>query len=222
MRESKDSRTKIVLKGELAVISQLKQIQEISTRTSLSCSLPPETKSARKLRSRRARRGKLRCWRYFYWQAIRSRDKSESIARSIAIGVFSGFLPVVGLQFSVAIALAFLLKANKILAAAATWVSNPFTYVPIYMLNFQIGRWLLQTHAQTQGRITIQSWQVFRELGTELVQALLLGSLVMGAISALASYCLCLWLISYLRNFYHTKRLQGKAKSLPRSRHNER
>jgi uncharacterized protein len=53
----------------------------------------------------------------------------------------AGLVPV--LQIACAAAVAVLLRAKLPVAAAATLVSNPFTYVPIYVLAYRIGAALL-------------------------------------------------------------------------------
>jgi uncharacterized protein (DUF2062 family) len=61
-----------------------------------------------------------------------------SVARAVAIGLFFGFMiPVT--QFLFAIALAIALRANVAIAAAATLVTNPFTFPPIYWAAYKVG-----------------------------------------------------------------------------------
>jgi uncharacterized protein (DUF2062 family) len=75
--------------------------------------------------------------RPWLWQLSRRR-----VAAGAAIGVFFGFaIPV--LQIACAAALAVVLRANLPVAAVATLVSNPFTYVPIYAAAYKAGAVLL-------------------------------------------------------------------------------
>lgn len=62
----------------------------------------------------------------------------RSAARGAACGVFFGFLIPVG-QIVAAVAAAMALRGNVWLAAAATFVSNPLTYGPIYYLAYRAG-----------------------------------------------------------------------------------
>jgi uncharacterized protein (DUF2062 family) len=64
----------------------------------------------------------------------------KALARGLACGVFAGLFPFAGSQTVLALLLAFILRGNKILAAVGPWISNPFTSVPIYVFNFQVGR----------------------------------------------------------------------------------
>jgi uncharacterized protein len=67
------------------------------------------------------------------WRANR-----RSVAIGAAIGVFFGLLiPVLQILFAAVFAV--LLRANLPVAAAATLVSNPVTYAPIYVLAYRVG-----------------------------------------------------------------------------------
>ena len=48
-------------------------------------------------------------------------------ARGLAAGIFCGCFPIFGLQTLVGIAMASVVRGNHLLAAAGTWISNPFT-----------------------------------------------------------------------------------------------
>ena len=61
----------------------------------------------------------------------------------MAIGIFSGCFPLFGFQMFLGILLSSLFKANRLLAIVGTWISNPFTYIPLYWLNFQVGSFFL-------------------------------------------------------------------------------
>src|SRR5690554_3389094 len=75
--------------------------------------------------------------RRWLWNLSRRR-----VAAGAAIGVFFGFLIPV-MQIAAAALVAILLRANLPVAAVATLVSNPFTYVPIGIAAYQTGAWLL-------------------------------------------------------------------------------
>ena len=60
-------------------------------------------------------------------------------AKGLAIGVFSGCFPFFGFQTLLGVFLAKLAKGNIVLAAIGTWISNPFTYIPLYYFNYKVG-----------------------------------------------------------------------------------
>ncbi|NET46533.1 DUF2062 domain-containing protein [Okeania sp. SIO2B3] len=141
--------------------------------------------------------------RYLYWRFIRMRGTPEYIARGLAMGVFAGLFPIFGLQTIVGVALATLFRGHKIAAAAGTWVSNPLTYVPIYAINFQVGRLLLNSQEEFIPE-SIISFQELMKYGSQFVVALFLGCLVMGIICGTVSYFLGLKLI----HLWHGQRLK--------------
>jgi uncharacterized protein (DUF2062 family) len=63
----------------------------------------------------------------------------RSAASGIANGVFWAFVPG-PIQTIGAIATAMKTKGNILLAAAFTWISNPFTYIPLGYLAYTVGR----------------------------------------------------------------------------------
>ncbi|NET35075.1 MAG: DUF2062 domain-containing protein, partial [Cyanothece sp. SIO1E1] len=104
----------------------------------------------------------------------------KTLARGLAAGVFAGCFPLLGLQTIIGIMLATLMRGNKIMAAAGTWVSNPLTYVPIYALNFQVGKWFLGSTEQDYNLSGPQSWDAITSMGADLTTTLLVGCTVMG------------------------------------------
>ena len=69
-------------------------------------------------------------------------ETNHQIALGLAVGIFVGFLPIMGIQMSVAVPLAFFLRCNKLLAAAGVWITNPATFIPLYYFNYRFGLWL--------------------------------------------------------------------------------
>lgn len=131
--------------------------------------------------------------KYFYWRLVRLRGSPEGIARGLACGVFAGLFPLFGFQIMVGVLLAVLLRGNKFLAVAGTWISNPLTYVPIYAFNFHVGQWLLSQEDLTD--VSLNSWESVKELGAEIIFTLLVGCFAVGSVCAVSSYFLGLWLI---------------------------
>jgi uncharacterized protein (DUF2062 family) len=67
----------------------------------------------------------------------------RSVPRGLAVGLFAAFALPVG-QFALAALLAIPLRANVPLAAAATLVSNPITFAPIYIGAYKLGSFMLR------------------------------------------------------------------------------
>jgi uncharacterized protein (DUF2062 family) len=140
-----------------------------------------------------------RYWRYFSLRLLRLRGNPKTIARGLAIGVFAGCFPFFGLQTIIAILIAFLLKGNKIAAAAATWISNPLTSVPIFAFNFHIGTLIIGGEDLTFEELNLTSFSEIIELGGKLGITLLLGSLIVGSIASFCAYFISLRLIKNWR-----------------------
>lgn len=127
-----------------------------------------------------------------------------SVARAVAIGLFFGFMIPVA-QFLFAVATAVALRANVAIAAAATLVTNPFTFPPIYWAAYQIGRFILGRPADEAAASRLESeteallasagffegvWAAMQAAGAPLLTGL--AALAIG--SALAGFTL-VWVL---------------------------
>jgi len=107
-------------------------------------------------------------------------------SRGLAAGVFAGCFPFFGFQTLLGMALAYLLRGNPILAAASTWISNPFTYVPLYWFNYTIGSRLLGERPggikglHGGGAASSVPWEDVWSLGWTVARCVLLGSTLVG------------------------------------------
>lgn len=63
----------------------------------------------------------------------------RSVALGISIGLVTGLVPA-PVQMLLAVVIAIPLRANVPAAAAATWYTNPLTFIPLYLLAYQIGQ----------------------------------------------------------------------------------
>ncbi len=68
----------------------------------------------------------------------------KSVAGGVAAGLFCGLLPAPFQMLTAALA-AFLFHWNLPVAVFATLYTNPFTFIPLYVLALEIGRWVLNT-----------------------------------------------------------------------------
>jgi uncharacterized protein (DUF2062 family) len=159
--------------------------------------IDPETRS-------KASTGKpsLPAWkrqlRYLYLRFLRLQGSPQYLARGIASGVFSGCFPLFGLQIIIGVTIATVFRGHRIMAAAATWVSNPFTYVPLFAFNYQVGDRLLGGQP-IKGFTDLDSLRAWMDMGTEVSSRLMLGSTIVGLAAALGSYYGGILLINGLR-----------------------
>ena len=91
--------------------------------------------------------------RWFSWWAqvkwfvvhriLQATDSPHRISLGVELGMWIALLPLVGVQMVVSAALCHPFKANKVVAMAMAWVSNPITLVPIFLPCYWLGCWLL-------------------------------------------------------------------------------
>jgi uncharacterized protein (DUF2062 family) len=182
-----------------------------STPTEPAIAVPSSSKPF--LRRKSAQPQWRRQLRYLYLRFLRIQGSPEQLARGLGAGVFAGCFPLFGLQTIIGIAVATGLRGNRLMAAAATWVSNPFTYVPIFAFNYQVGLWLLGG-GPASGFQDLDSLRGWMDMGTEVSARLMLGSTVVGLGAGLASYFGGLPLIRRVRS---RQRVQPVAPPPPRS-----
>jgi uncharacterized protein len=113
-------------------------------------------------------------------------------ARGLAAGIFCGCFPFFGLQTLLGMGLATLVRGNHLLAAAGTWISNPFTYVPLYWFNYRLGCWLLGPGPGWPGAQALRA-EAFTSLGWSVASRVLLGSSLVGLVCALIGGWLFWW-----------------------------
>ena len=151
-----------------------------------------------------------RLCRYLFLRFLRLRGSAESIARGLAVGAFAGMFPIFGGQTVIGILLAFLVRGNKVAAAAATWISNPLTYIPLYALNYHIGRRLLNAEPTKISQQNVGDLSMIMEHGMDFAIALLIGSFVTGVIMGTFAYLMGHQLSGKLKKHYR-KRYRRRA-----------
>jgi uncharacterized protein len=116
------------------------------------------------------------------------------ISAGFAVGVFISFTPFFGLHTPLAIALAFILRLNKLTCITGAWVNTPLTMVPVLMASYNLGRFLLGKPHKVL---------VFKALEWQQLQpyakSILLGSSILGFVAAVAAYFICYWLVMFFR-----------------------
>lgn len=151
-----------------------------------------------------------RSCRYWWIRLVRLQRHPIEIARGLAVGVFSGAFPWLGLQIIIAIFLAFCVRGNKIAAAAATWVSNPFTYIPLFLFNYKLGELFLgQGNQAIDSRIfaSNQSWaENWGSLSGKFLLTLFFGSLITGLLASTITYFVSYRLLSQWHHRRQTRR----------------
>ena len=104
-------------------------------------------------------------------------------AKGVALGVFSGCFPFFGFQTLLGLFLAKLARGNILLAAVGTWISNPFTYIPLYYFNYKVGSILLNNHSSIIMEKNIEINDLWRQ-GRMFSLKLIIGSSLVGILLA--------------------------------------
>ncbi len=154
-----------------------------------------------------------------YWKRIRdfcvfkvlhADDPPHRLALGIAIGSFVTLLPLIGIQMVLSVALAWLLRANKLVGIPLVWISNPLTiwiYYPGYWLGCKllgIEGWeeLKNEWAMLEASPTV-TWGARIQFGwsnfLEFVRPLSLGSLIIATVAGILSYYIALFVIRRYR-----------------------
>ncbi|WP_194755428.1 DUF2062 domain-containing protein [Aliidiomarina indica] len=109
----------------------------------------------------------------------------RSAAGAFAVGIFLAFMPM-PFQMVAAAAVAILLRVNLPLSVALVWISNPITMPPMLYGSYRVGTFLL--NQPSEPFLFELSWAWFQASVSSIVPALLLGSIVVGAIFSSLSY----------------------------------
>lgn len=132
---------------------------------------------------------------------INLQDSTENVLRGFTLGIFIGFLPIMGVQIMIVCALFavcryFALPSfNLIAATIAVFVTNPLTVVPIYLFNAQVGVWILGTKITKSEFMRLREvssgeefYTIVMRLGELIIWPLILGSFVVALVLAIFTY----------------------------------
>lgn len=145
-------------------------------------------------------------------------DTPHRIAWGVFLGFVVAFSPTVGLQMMIFVAVATLLRANKVSGLPIVWITNPVTLVPIYYACWRVGAFALGTDDDlSRGERIIEElvgaesgWEwgrlfelaFWEQLGSTLVDLggeLWLGGLIVGAGLGAIFYPITIWAIQIYR-----------------------
>ena len=137
-------------------------------------------------------------------------DSTHELALGASIGMFVAFTPLFGLHLVMIVCVAFLLQRlirfNKALAIATSYVNNPFTFAPMLWASYKVGAWWVPSAAGQfdLSKITAAiDWRHGFASVPKFVQGIglpmLVGCLVLGVITALLTYPISFALVSWYR-----------------------
>ena len=116
----------------------------------------------------------------------------HSASGGFAVGLFFAFIPL-PLQMVMAAAAAILFRVNLPISVALVWITNPITIPPMFYFAYWVGTQILGTPPQNEAFQFSLEWLQHGGLN-EIFIPLLVGSLICAIASAIAGYCLILWI----------------------------
>ena len=142
-------------------------------------------------------------------------DTPERTAMGFSIGVFLGFSPFLGLHTLAGLAVAFILKLNRVAVLLGVWTNTPWWLVPYYgiatwlgtkLVGYQMSkRAILRVfrHGMEHGFITKGFWEQLIS-HTGLLLSFCIGSFLLSLFLGVIAYPLSLkWI-----KFYRSRRQQ--------------
>ncbi len=123
-------------------------------------------------------------------------DTPHRLAAAFSLGVFVAFSPWLGLHIVSCIALAWLLRLNKVVVLTASFINNPWTVVPMYAFCLWFG-------FKITGREAAVPDIAWADLGFRDVLSILkpyfwpyvAGTLAVGLVAAALSYGVSYWVV---------------------------
>jgi len=167
--------------------------------------------------------------RFVKTRILHTDDSPERIARGIAVGLFTAWLPFFGLHVILALFFAAIIRANKAMALLFIWVSNPLTVLFIYYPSYRVGQFILGFFRNTPTvapkqmetlfeetlsaqRIileffTIDLWKQIAEVLMKIGLEMSVGGILLGFIVAKIGY----WMSIFIIRRFHNKRQQRRS-----------
>ncbi len=164
---------------------------------------------------------KPRHWRkWIYRRVVKLRSSPYAVARGMALGVIFGCLMPPGLQVVTGIPVALLLGGNVSALVAGTCISNPVTFVPLYVFTCQIGQVFLNAfgynlhlgadlEAAVQTVLQLDLMDFFLHRLRPLISCWICGGLLVGLAASVPTYYVTYIVVvevQRLRQFSHARR----------------
>jgi uncharacterized protein (TIGR03546 family) len=148
-------------------------------------------------------------------------DPPHKIALGMALGIFIGFVPIMGIQMAVVLPFALLFRGNKTAAIAGVWITNPVTVIPIYYVDYKVGHLFTDypplTRTYFTDLFTNLEASKFLKLGQDVLVPLFVGGAILGVVFGIPTYFVTRWLVVRYRRIRARERERRKRKALQRS-----
>ncbi len=141
-----------------------------------------------------------RLTRLYYLRVMRTKAPPRTVAIGVACGVFGGCFPAIPplpIQTLIALGAAIVFRGSKIPALVATYISNPLNWPFFWWAQYKIGEFFMPLGVE----MNMSDWDVadYMTIGWRGVAILMMGGLVLGLPSGIATYFITLPLIKRYR-----------------------
>ncbi|MEM1418042.1 MAG: DUF2062 domain-containing protein [Myxococcota bacterium] len=152
-------------------------------------------------------------------------DTPHRIAWGVALGSVVAWTPTLGFQIMLYVAVATLLRANKVSGIPILFISNPFSAVPVYWFAWRVGAAVLgveerggqfarfrdaltsaESSAGESGVLTYEFWRNLARILVDIGLELWVGGLVVGLVMSVPMYVLTRWGVRAYRRARGTSR----------------
>ncbi len=130
---------------------------------------------------------RLFSFKFYVDKLLEMRDRPDETAKGLALGVFIGFLPINGFQVLIAVTIAAITRVSKVAAAIGTHVTNPWTTIPILILDYYVGCLILGRDLRFP-HVNFSSFSSILESGKEIIVPMFVGGILLGTIFSVLSY----------------------------------
>lgn len=155
--------------------------------------------------------------KYYFLRFIRLRGEPRELALGLALGIFTGMMPIMPFQSALAVALALIFKGSKITALLGTWVSNPLNWYFLYYYSYRIGASLMGLSMKNgifpsvmasvhNGEDVIIVFGKILGAGSTIIFAFLFGGLLMGVAASIPSYFFFLRIFQFIQKWREERR----------------
>ena len=136
--------------------------------------------------------------RYHWLKFRRLQEDPRKIAGGMALGVFIGITPTIPFHMVAVLSLAALLRVSPVTAFIGIQIGNPLTMVPIYIVAYKVGQFLLYRGQPLVFPETF-SFKAWIDVLWQGGVALQVGGVILAIPPAIVSYFLTLWFVQRYR-----------------------
>lgn len=128
--------------------------------------------------------------------------KPSKTALSVSIGLFIGLFIPMGFQSFFSILLALFLNCNVVLTVIATFITNPFTAIPIYFTALRIGEWITAKQISWEkfaGFFKHPQLDNFLSISGEGIYVFIIGAFILALVVSISAYMILYYAIKVYR-----------------------